>query len=90
MAAEETNSDAFNIGFESTNNGSKAASFHCVENVLIEMAQTGALDEMFDRRIERWTQSSTFMDALARRAIASHRFVRPVSRFIYKTMKEQS
>lgn len=88
-AAEGALSDVFQVGFDSANAGLKISSHHLVESVLTEMAQKDALDEVFDRSIDRWTQSSPFMDALARRALTSPRFVRPVAKFIRKNMRDQ-
>lgn len=42
-AAEDELSDAFYIDFESANEGSKTVSFHFLEQVLVDMAQNGAL-----------------------------------------------
>lgn len=45
------------------------------------MANRGALDEVFDRIIERWTQAFTFVDAFSKRALTSLRSVRSVAKF---------
>lgn len=89
-AAEKALSDAFQVVFESAKNGLKNASYHFLKSILTEMAQNGGLDDVFDRNIERWTQSSTFMDAFTRRTLTSSRFVRPVAKIIRKILIEQT
>lgn len=64
-AAEQALFDAFRIGYKSANAELKNTSYHSVKSVLTEMAHKGTLDEVFVRNIERWTQPSTFIDALA-------------------------
>lgn len=88
-ATEEVCSDAFLVRFDSANDGLKNSLYHFVESILTEMAQKGALDEVFDRSIECWTQSSSFMDTFARRALMSSRIVLPVAKFIRKNMRDQ-
>lgn len=55
----------------------------------MELAQNGAVDEVFSRNIERQTEPSTFMEAFARHALCSFQFVRSVAKLIRKNLKEQ-
>lgn len=63
-------SEASQFGLETANYGLKTAFFTSVKLILMKMTQNSALNEGFDCTIERWTQSSTFMDAFARLALA--------------------
>lgn len=90
MAAEEALSDAFQTGLDSANEGLKTSSYHFMEAVFIELMQKVSLDELFNRNIDRWTQSTTFMDAFVARALALPRLVRPVASFIRKNMRAES
>lgn len=53
------------------------------------MTEKGFLGDMCERKIERWTQSSSFLNAFTRRALNSPRFVRAVAKFIHKILKDQ-
>lgn len=50
----------------------------------------GFLDDMFERTVERWTQSSSYMDSIIPRALNSPCFVRTVAKFISKNWKNQA
>lgn len=41
----------------------KTAFYQHVETILKTMAEKGMMHKVFDRNIERWTQSTLFMDA---------------------------
>lgn len=56
----------------------------------MEKTPIGAQNNFFDRSMERWTESSTFVHTLARRAFASFQFVHPVAQLIRKNLKEQT
>lgn len=45
---------------------------------------------VIERNVDSWTQSSSFMDAFARRALRSSRFVRPVAKFIRRSVEQQA
>lgn len=81
-------SGAFRISFWSANDALKTASFDFVEQSLMVVAQNGALDDVFDHSIKRWTQSSAFIDELARRVIRFSCFFGPVARLIRKNLGE--
>lgn len=89
-AAGESLSDACYIGRKSSNQDMKTALFHFVNRVLKKLAQKKALDEVYDRSIQCRTESSTFEDALARRALTSFPFVRLGAKFVCKNLKECS
>lgn len=56
----------------------------------MEVTQNGALAEIFDRNIERETQSLETIDAFARRTIIFFWSVRTAPKFIRKTVEEPS
>lgn len=87
---EQALSNAFYIDYKFTNARLKNTSYHFVKTVLTEMAHRRAQDEVFDRNIERWTKLSTFMDAFAKRALTSPRFVLPDAKFIRKSLRDQN
>lgn len=89
-AAEEELIDAFYIGFGFAKDGRLTASFHIIEQILMETVQKKVLDEVIDRAIDRWTQPPTFTDAIARHALTFSRFIHLVKKFIHKNLKEQS
>lgn len=74
--------DAFQVGFESSEERLKNVSLKIVERALTDLALKGALDDILDCNIEKWGQSSFFMDVFARSAFTSPRFEWPVSKFI--------
>lgn len=53
------------------------------------MAHRGALDETIIRDIERWTQSSTFLDTFAEHALTLLRIVPPGTKSIFMNMRDQ-
>lgn len=54
------------------------------------MAHHGSLYDLFDQKIERWTQSFSLMDAFARYALTVSRFVCPVTHFIRQIVEKQA
>lgn len=56
---------------------------------MTEIAHKGALDDVFDRNLERRTQSSTIMDTFTKGALTLPRFVRQAAKFICKNMRDQ-
>lgn len=48
------------------------------------------MDEIFDRNLERWAQSSAFINAYVQRALIFAQFVRPVTKFINRNVKEHT
>lgn len=56
-------------------NGLRTSSHHFRMQIFTEMAVKGGLDKVLDRIIERWAQSSTYMEAFGRRALFSTQFV---------------
>lgn len=87
--AEEAPLDACQICFESASHGLKEASFRLVESMLMNIALKKGLDSILERNIEKWAQSSFFMNEFACRALASTTFVRPVVNFICNKGEEQ-
>lgn len=90
IAVEKALSNTFHLGFKSANDGSKTESYYFVEQILMDVTQNGALDEGFDRNIEHCTQSSTFIDAIFRRALTSSRLFLPAAKFIRNKQTKQS
>lgn len=87
-ATEKVLSDALLGGSHAANDGWRTASYHFVMHMLTEMVATGGFEEIFDRNIERWAQSLTFMDAFVRQAFTSSQFVPPVAEFTKQNLKE--
>lgn len=54
------------------------------------MAQSGKLGKVFDRNIERLTQSLKSEDLFDKFVLAPLPFVRPVAQFIWKIVKKKS
>lgn len=81
-AAEGALSYVLQIGYEEADDGLKNPCFCFVETVSTEMAQCGALDNLFNRNLEKLTKSPTFMEASTTRTLTSSRFVLSVAKFI--------
>lgn len=88
-AAEDALSYTFRIGYEEANIGSTNSLFYFVAVVPTEMAQRGALHDLFERNLEKLTKFPTFMDGFTTRALASSRPVRPVAKFICARTREK-
>lgn len=52
------------------------------------MAEKKRLRKIFDRGVERWTQSAFFTDTATRRALKSLGFRRPVENFVKSPLKK--
>lgn len=63
-AAEDALSEFFETGFESLKGDLKNNSYISIEHGLAKMDHIEALDAPLDQSIERWTQSSVFVDVL--------------------------
>lgn len=61
-----------------------------IETILRAKAENGKMGEVFDRSINRWSQSTTLMDAFARRALNSPRFTGPVTNFVESHMDKNA
>lgn len=61
IVADEALSDASHIGVKTADGSLKTAPLYFVEQILLELAQSGALDKMYCCSIERWAQPSMFM-----------------------------
>lgn len=72
----------FLAGSDAATDGLRTSSYHFVMHTLTETAITSGLDKTFDRNIERWAKSPTFMDTSVQRAFTSSQFVRPIAKFI--------
>lgn len=68
-------------GFEMAYDGLIYASFYLVEPFLTEMLQRDALDDMYKRSVIVVNKSSTFVDAITTRALASPRLDYQISYF---------
>lgn len=90
QVAEDALSYVFQAGFEESNESLKNASSYFTKTVLAQKAQRGILDNMLERRIEKWTKYSTFISAITRRTLTSSRFVRPVAKFIHVKIEKES
>lgn len=53
------------------------------------MAAKGSLDDMFEGNLEKWKQSSSFMDALKQRALNLPSFVWPAAKTIRKDVRDE-
>lgn len=67
-SANDALSDALFGGFEKANAGLNNATYYFVEGVHLEMATKEFLDDMFERTLDRWTQSSSIMEVFAQSA----------------------
>lgn len=76
-AVENALCDLFMTSAAEVEDGLKNAPYNFKETVLTNMADKGALNEIFGRRIDRWTQSTSFMDAFISRVQVFLRFMRP-------------
>lgn len=74
-------SDLFISDTAEVEGGFKNASYKFVKTLLTDMAKKRALDEVFDRNINRRNLSRSFMDALASRVLVSSRFTSSVAQF---------
>lgn len=54
--------------------------------VLTDMAEKEALDDVFDRSIKRWTQTTLLIDTFAASTLSSYHFTRPVANFVRTRM----
>lgn len=52
------------VGVDEEKTGFKNSSFKFIEDVFTEMAIRACLNELQERKVERWTQSSQFVDSL--------------------------
>lgn len=86
-AAEKPNLGKFYSRFESANDGLEFTSFHVLEQILKRMAQSGALDEVIYRNLERCTQFPTFIVLYSRGALTFPWFASHVKSFIWKAWK---
>lgn len=80
----------FLAGFESQKSGIENRSYVFVETVLPEMADNGSLDDWLECNVDRWTKSTTFMDAFANRALSSSRCASSVAKFMHRSVEQQT
>lgn len=66
--AEEALSDIIWMGFESLKDDLKKSSYVFLEHASTDTAHKCVLNDSLDQSIERWTQTSEFMDVYTRRA----------------------
>lgn len=78
----------FKAGIADSKSGLKNSSYEIIENVLSDMDEKGALDKMFDRSTDHWTQSTHCMDAFTSHALASPPLMRPVAQIIERSTNE--
>lgn len=60
-----------------------------MESVLADLVLKGALEDILDRNIAKWAQSSPFTNVFARRKLTSTQLVRPAAKFILEDFEEQ-
>lgn len=89
-ATQDALSDRFMAGIDSQKSRIKNSSYVFIETVLTEIVDNESLDDLFKRNVKPWTQSSTFMDAFARRVLTSSRFVCSVAKFIHRSVEHQA
>lgn len=53
-----------------------------IKTTLTTLVEKKMLEKVFDRSIDRWTQSASFMNVFSRRALSSPRFMRPATDFV--------
>lgn len=68
----------------------KSDHYRYVITKLASKAQKGPLDEARDPSIERWTQSTSFVDAFSLRALASLHYTRPVANYVKSHMEKSA
>lgn len=85
-AVENALSDLFITCTASVESELKNVLYVFIEAALTDIAEKRALDEIFDHSIERWTQSTLFMDALISHSLSSLRFLPQVAQFIKNCM----
>lgn len=81
--------DAFHSNFEFADDSLTTTSYNALVKILKAVAQTGALNKVFLRNDERRTQSLTFVDRFARRALTFYRFVSILAKFVRKNLSKQ-
>lgn len=86
-AAPDALSNAFQIDFESANDALKKSYSHFAESMFTALALKPALDDKLDRNIEKWAQTTAFVDLFARKRPASAQFVRQVTKFADRKLK---
>lgn len=67
--------------------GLKTTSYRFVETLLADMADRGALDEIFAQRIDCWNQCKSFIDAFTTRKLMSSRLTRAVAQRVKVRME---
>lgn len=60
----------------------KIASYRFIETVLADMSKNGALNEIFARSTEGWTESKKFMDVFSTHTPSAFNFTRPGTSFV--------
>lgn len=88
--AEEVLYYVFLTGYKKANNGLKNYSYYFVEMVLIKMAQSGALGDMFKRNVKKMKNFLPFNDDFTNRTQTSFCYVHPVEEFVRTEIKKQS
>lgn len=87
---EKSFSNAFQIVCEEANDDLMNVSFYFAEIALTKISQPGALDKMFERNLEKLTQSPTFIDAFKTRALTLPRYYRPVPKCIRAMVEKKT
>lgn len=85
---ERALSGALLVGDDAVENGLRTSSYHFVMHIRTEMAATGEFHKMYDRNLEHWAQSFTFMNAFVRLALTFSQFVYTVAKSIKRNIKE--
>lgn len=82
--------DLFVAGTTGVNKGLKTALFKFIETKSTNLAEKGALNIVVRCNIQRWKQSTSFMDTITHLALASSQFTPPppIAQFIKTHMNE--
>lgn len=79
---ENNLSDRFLAGYIKAKEELRKTSHRFFETVFTDIGENGTLHEIFDCSIERWTQTTVFMDAFAALALSSCCITRPEASFV--------
>lgn len=74
--------------FEEADDGFRNSSFYFIADVPTEMGSKSSLNDVFERKLEHWTQSFLCGDASTHIFLDSLCFVRLAGKFIRRNMKD--
>lgn len=88
QVAEEALMDLLSTGYAAASNSLKDTAYKFIENIISEMTLKGTFDDLFLRNLERWSQTSTFMNGFTQRVLNSRSFTSPLATFIKERMDD--